>query len=150
MDLWKALDGLKADVSGDITALQAKIRRLQKANSKIAAEQGAGQTEIKAINKPELSASWKGPRADGFDQSRDAAFKDMEKVFNEDYEEYQTQISAKISELQLQADFLSAQQWALERAEDALNAVDDTLDTAKDKLADVGDQLNSIRKGLFS
>ncbi|MTH55081.1 DUF5082 domain-containing protein [Bacillus mangrovi] len=149
MDFWGSLKGFQADVSGDIDAVQAKIRLLRKANSRIAGEQGEGQNEVKNIIQPRLESEWKGARANRFKTARNAAYRDMVKVFKEEYEEYQTQISAEISRLEIQLAFLNAKMMAAAAVEETANEISHSLDDAKDQLADAGNRLNELRKGLF-
>ncbi|MTH55018.1 DUF5082 domain-containing protein [Bacillus mangrovi] len=89
MNLLGALSDARSMINGGISGLEEQIRRLQEANSKIAEEQNQGMNEIRTIQLPELANDWKGPRAIDFDESRDAAYKDMETVFTKDYDEYQ-------------------------------------------------------------
>ncbi|KZZ84423.1 MULTISPECIES: DUF5082 family protein [Bacillaceae] len=150
MDLWGALNSAQSYISGGIEGLEEKIRKLQKANSDLSKEQDQGQREIKIIQQPDLANEWKGPRANDFDQSREAAYKDMESVFSKDYDEYQEKISSEIQRLQSQLNDLKMAMAFASSIEDGLKAVDDTLESAQKKLASIGNDIESLTKKVFS
>lgn len=149
MDIAGLLGNAQGFISSSITELEEKIERLKGAKKSVETEQGVGEQEIKNIEKPALENDWKGALADEFDESREAAYEEMSKIFGETYDDYQTQIQSKIENLQ---DSLKAfQDWGHAAAElsNAIAAVQGAAEEIEKQMADLGSQVENLRGKLF-
>ncbi|KAB7705324.1 DUF5082 domain-containing protein [Bacillus aerolatus] len=137
------LGDIQAAISGSIAAIQEKIERLEQAKRDINAEQDQCTSEIKKIDQPALGNSWTGSRADSFDDSRDAALKEMERIVSEEYDSYIQSIENKIALLKIE---LAAAQAASAVAQGA----ERLLDKGEEFVEDVGNTINSLKGWLFN
>jgi len=103
------LGQIQAAISGRAAEIQEKIERLKQAKGKIETEQNECTGEIKQILKPELGTSWVGNRAEKFQNSRKAAYTEMETIISDKYSEYIRSIESKIRFLEAE---LAAVQYA--------------------------------------
>lgn len=150
MDYRGSLNKASSFASSSIEECQEKIRRLKEANAQLENEQRLGRNEINKIQQPVLQSEWEGPRSVEFEQSRHAAFLDMQKVFKEDFEDYQDTINEKISSLQQEIDFLTSVLNTANFLHSSLNAIDHTAEGIQKSLDSIGAEINKLSRGLFS
>ncbi|KIL51168.1 YwqH-like family protein [Jeotgalibacillus campisalis] len=143
MDLAGELNNLTSSITSQRSNIAADIQRLETALSDIKREQETGFQEKKTLTEPELGASWKGTRADSFDEDREAASEKMDQILHYDFSMYISSIESKISTLQNQIAALTALDIVSNEAEDLIRKGEDAIDSAISKLGE-------IRKGLAS
>ncbi|MCD7035550.1 DUF5082 domain-containing protein [Metabacillus sp. GX 13764] len=134
MDVTNLLSAVNSTISNKSAALDEEIARLERAKSKIAAEQNAGLGEINKIMQPELGKLWTGKRAESFQQNREDAYQAMQEVFNSQYDSYLSSIGNKIF-------FLKAEKAAADAASALCSGYRQAVEAGKDLADDVYDKL---------
>ncbi|WP_243292661.1 DUF5082 family protein [Bacillus sp. FJAT-47783] len=100
------LYSLSQTISSQSADVDEKISRLKKAKKDLVNEQHAVENEWEKILDPDLGQSWTGNRADHFDKARRGAKKEIEQTFQEEVEQYTSQIQQKINLLEMQRESL--------------------------------------------
>ncbi|MGC4378122.1 DUF5082 family protein [Fictibacillus sp. Mic-4] len=142
MGLSDMLGDIHASISRKSADVDEKISRLEEAKRKIDREQNSSLVEIKRILRPDLGNGWMGKRADSFHDFRNDAYKDMEKVCHDDYDDYKSSIEWKIKELE-------AERGLLNMAKKAAHEADVLAEKGEHALEELGNKINDLKRWLF-
>ena len=136
------LRDIHSAISSQSAEIAEKIARLKKAQKDIAEEQRDSLNELLKIIKPALDASWKGSRADSFDESRDDAHTEIVEITRDDYDSYIERIQAVINALLMQ-------QSALDIASGMAYQASQLVDKGEDAFEELGSKINDLQRRLF-
>ncbi|MBP3041622.1 DUF5082 family protein [Bacillaceae bacterium Marseille-Q3522] len=143
MDLSDALQNIYGVLSSRSASVDEKITRLQRAKRKIEEEQNASAYEIRKITVPDLGAAWKGKRSHTFENAREDAFREMEKILHWDYDDCKQEIDSKINDLDKQRDFLNYVSGLAYQTGELLKQGDEVYEEAAERLNDLQRRLYS-------
>lgn len=136
------LRAIYSSLSSRTAAIDEKISRLQRAKGEINQEQNTSMQEIRKILEPELGSLWMGNRANAFDQSREEAYKIMQEIVNDDYEDYQQKIGVVIGLLKVERESLSV-------IGGLANEASQLLDKGEDALEELGSRIDDLKRRIF-
>jgi len=143
MDLSGQLSSFRSAMASRNADLSADIQRLEEAKGKIMSERDMGLQELKQLTEPELGTSWKGTRADAFNEDRHLSKEKLNQIFTNDFETYISSIEAKINQLQMQMAALAALGSVANEASDLISRGEEAFDAAQDKISSLGRGLTS-------
>ncbi|MBA4535558.1 DUF5082 domain-containing protein [Bacillus aquiflavi] len=135
------LSQIYGTISSRSADINEKIERLRQAKRKIEQEQNTSLGEIKKIKQPELANSWKGERAISFNESRLEAFKVINEIINDDYDDYKQEISLKMG-------LLTAEKGVLDMASGLANEASNLLSKGEEALEELSNKINEIKRRL--
>lgn len=87
-------------VTSQSTDLNQQISRLEQAKLEIKNEKNDALERWNRRLKPDLVPDWQGERATSFQENRDHAFKEMLKIFQNEYDEYISRFKQKLTFLE--------------------------------------------------
>lgn len=142
MSFSNSLRDIHSAISSQSAEIAEKIARLKQAKRNIAEEQRDSLNELLKIIKPALDDSWKGSRANSFDESRDGAHTEIVGITRDDYDFYIERIQAVINALLMQ-------QSALDIASGIAYQASQLLDKGEEAFEELGSKINDLQRRLF-
>lgn len=142
MSFSDSLRDIHSAISSQSAEIAEKIARLKQAQRDITEEQIDSLNELLNIIKPALDDSWKGSRADTFDESRDDAHTEIVGITRDDYDSYIERIQTVINALLMQ-------QSALDIASGIAYQASQLLDKGEEAFEELGSKINDLQRRLF-